>query len=249
MAKIRTFLRVKRNENPEDDPSMLALVLMVFGRRASGDAQSRASGDADEDLMERFRDGDAKAFEVLLERHERGVFHFILRFVQDREQANDLLQESFLRVVKNAKSYSRKARFTTWLYTIARNQCIDAARKARHRRADSLDAPVSGDPDGRALGETIAGQSDAGFDRTDAREMKTRIEAAIAQLSEEQREVFVMRELMQLQFNEIAEIVGISENTVKSRMRYALENLRLRLADYAPDVPNAVDPVAARHRA
>lgn len=228
---------------------MLALVLMVFGRRASGDAQSRASGDADEDLMERFRDGDAKAFEVLLERHERGVFHFILRFVQDREQANDLLQESFLRVVKNAKSYSRKARFTTWLYTIARNQCIDAARKARHRRADSLDAPVSGDPDGRALGETIAGQSDAGFDRTDAREMKTRIEAAIAQLSEEQREVFVMRELMQLQFNEIAEIVGISENTVKSRMRYALENLRLRLADYAPDVPNAVDPVAARHRA
>jgi len=248
VAKIRTIRRVKRNENSEVDPSMLAFVLMVFARRASGDPQGRASGDADEDLMERFRDGDAKAFEVLLERHERGVFHFILRFVQDRELANDLLQECFLRVVKNAKGYSRKARFTTWLYTIARNQCIDAARKARHRRTDSLDAPVSGDPDGRPLGETIAGQSDAGFDRTDAREMKTRIEAAIAQLSEEQREVFVMRELMQLQFNEIAEVIGISENTVKSRMRYALENLRLRLADYAPDVPNAADPVAARHR-
>jgi RNA polymerase sigma-70 factor (ECF subfamily) len=226
---------------------MLAFVLMIFGRRAG--AGGRASSDADEDLMERFRDGDAKAFEVLLERHERGVFHFIFRFTQDRELANDLMQESFLRVVKNAKSYSRKARFTTWLYTIARNQCIDASRKARYRRADSLDAPVAGDPDGRPLGETIAGHSDEGFDRTDRAEMTRRIDGAIAQLSEEQREVFLMREIMQLQFNEIAEIVGISENTVKSRMRYALENLRLRLADYAADVPNAADPVAARHRA
>lgn len=226
---------------------MLAFVLMVFSRRPG--AEVRATGDADEDLMERFRDGDVRAFEVLLERHERGVFHFAFRFTRDRELANDLMQETFLRVVKNAKSYSRKARFTTWLYTIARNQCIDAARKARYRRADSLDAPMAGDPDGRPLGESIAGQSDAGFDRVDRVEMSGRIEGAIAQLSDEQREVFLMREIMQLQFNEIAEIVGISENTVKSRMRYALENLRLRLADYATDVPNAVDPVAARHRA
>lgn len=226
---------------------MLAFVLMVFGRRSG--AEVRAAADADEDLMERFRDGDVRAFEVLLERHERGVFHFAFRFTRDRELANDLMQETFLRLVKNAKSYSRKARFTTWLYTIARNQCIDAARKARYRRTDSLDAPVAGDPDGRALSETIAGQSDGGFDRVDRVEMSRRIESAIAQLSDEQREVFLMREVMQLQFNEIAEIVGISENTVKSRMRYALENLRLRLADYAADVPNAVDPVAARHRA
>ncbi len=224
---------------------MLALVLIVFGRRPG----AGTLGDADEDLMERYRDGDVKAFEVLLERHERPVFHFILRFVHDRELANDLLQESFLRVVKNAKSYSRKARFTTWLYTIARNQCIDAARKARYRRADSLDGPVSNDPDGRALSETIAGNLEGGFDRTDRAQIGTRIDAAIAQLSEEQREVFVMRELMNLQFNEIAQVVGISENTAKSRMRYALENLRLRLADFAADVPNAADPVAARHRA
>jgi RNA polymerase sigma-70 factor (ECF subfamily) len=83
----------------------------------------------------------------------------------------------------------------------------------------------------------------------DRTEVAARIEAAIAELSAEQREVFLLRETQQLSFGEIAEIVGVSENTIKSRMRYALENLRLRLADYAADMPTGADPVAARHRA
>lgn len=223
---------------------MLSLVLMVFRRRGA-----RSAGDTDEDLMERFRDGDAAAFEVLLSRHERPVFVFIYRFVRDREQANDLLQETFLRVVRGASGYSRKAKFTTWLYTIARNLCIDAQRKARYRRHLSLDAPPPGDPDGQALIDKVAGDPrDDGHVRTDAVQVRARIEEAIAQLSDEQREVFVMRELMRLPFKEIAAIAGVSEGTVKSRMRYALENLRLALADYAEDIPGAADPVPARSR-
>ena len=208
---------------------MLKLLLMVFGRdKGNVDA-------SDEDLMERFRDGDARAFETLLERHERKIFNFIFRFVRDRELANDLLQETFLRVVKNAKRYSRKAKFTTWLYTIARNQCIDALRRLQHRRHKSLGQPTGKDADGPTLLERVAGKSPDGLERTDAHQISARVSAAIDELSEEQREVFVMREIMQLKFKEIADVVGTSENTIKSRMRYALENLRLALADYAPN--------------
>ena len=222
---------------------MIAAILMIFGRR-----KTPPSGDADEDLMERFRGGDSTAFARLLERHERKVFNFIFRYVQDRELANDLLQETFLRVIKGAGRYSRKARFTTWLYTIARNQCIDNLRKAKHRRAQSLDASHDDTSDGRTLMDRIAGKSPDGYERTDSSEITVRIETALAQLSDEQREVFVMRELQALPFKQIAEVVGVSENTIKSRMRYALENLRLALADYAEDLPGGVNPVPVRSR-
>lgn len=221
---------------------MIGLVLMVFRKRKA------RGGDTDEDLMERFAAGDAGAFEVLLERHERGVYNFIYRLMRDREVANDLLQETFLRVVKNAKKYSRKAKFTTWLYTIARNQCIDTLRKKKHRNHASLDQPAGKNPDGRTLLERLPGNSSDGHTRADANEVRQRIEQAISQLSDEQREVFVMREFRQLKFREIAEVVGVSENTIKSRMRYALENLRLALADYADDIPGAANPVPARSR-
>lgn len=199
--------------------------------------------------MQMYIGGDARAFEILLTRHERKIFHFCFRFVRNRELANDLTQETFLRVIKKAKSYSPKAKFTTWLYTIARNQCIDALRRASHRRHPSLDQPRRGDPEGRALGEKVAGNSPDGFGRTDASEIRDRVEQAIGKLSDEQREVFVMREFQRLPFKQIAAVVGVSEGTIKSRMRYALENLRLALADYASELPGAVDPVPARSRA
>jgi RNA polymerase sigma-70 factor (ECF subfamily) len=222
---------------------MVGLVLMVLRRRAT------ARGVTDEDLMEAFREGDAKAFETLLGRHERGVLNFVYRMVGDREQANDLTQETFLRVVKRASSYSRKAKFTTWLYTIARYQSIDALRKRKHRRHPSLDQPRGSDQEGQTLMERLPGRSDDGFDRTDAAQIAARVEAAIGALSDEQREVFVMREFKRLPFKEIAGVVGVSENTIKSRMRYALENLRLALADYAEDIPGGKGAVPARSQA
>lgn len=213
---------------------ILNLILMVLGRR-----RPKGDNDTDEALMERFRQGDARAFERLLSKHEKGVYNFIYRMMRHEETANDLLQETFLRVVKNAQRYSPKAKFTTWLYTIARNQCIDAMRRAKHRRHRSLDQKMGRDADGPTLMDKLPGRSADGFSRTDAREMTVRIEAAVEQLSDEQREVFVMRQFRNLKFKEIAEVIGVSENTIKSRMRYALENLRLVLADYKPELERA----------
>jgi RNA polymerase sigma-70 factor (ECF subfamily) len=186
--------------------------------------------ETDEALMARYQRGEVRAFELLLARHRKPVYNFIFRFVGDRSQAEDLLQETFLRVIKGADGYQREAKFTTWLYTIARNQCVDLSRRMKLRRMASLDAPTSDDgatlldvvPDGGAEVDRLANDG----------ELQTRLKTAIHQLNEEQREVFLMRELLQMQFKEIAEVTGVPENTVKSRMRYALEKLRELLEDY-----------------
>ena len=181
--------------------------------------------------MLRFRDGDSRAFEQLLHRHRRPIYAFILRFVGlfNTALAEDLTQETFLRVVKTAANYERQAKFTTWLYTLARNLCVDAARRGKHRRAQSLDAPGE---DGGTLLDRTEDCGPAVDRRVIGKELQGRLQQAIATLPEDQREVFLMREVADLQFKEIAAIVGIPENTVKSRMRYALEKLREALDDY-----------------
>ena len=183
--------------------------------------------------MLRYRDGDVRAFEVLVNRHRRPIYNFILRFVRDTAQAEDVLQETFLRLIKGADAYEKQAKFTTWLYTIARNLCVDASRRGKHRNAASLDAPApGGDEEGSPLIDFVA-DPQAGVDRKAvSRELRVRIQRAIESLPEEQREIFLLREVSDLQFNEIAKIVGCPENTVKSRMRYALEKLREALEEY-----------------
>jgi len=188
--------------------------------------------DSDESLMLRYRDGDVRAFELLVTRHRKALFNFILRFVRDTAAAEDVTQETFLRLVKGADAYERQAKFTTWLYTIARNLCVDAARRGKHRKAASLDAPL-GDEDGSASLLDLVPDGAAGVDRqAQSRELAVRLRQAIEALPDEQREIFLLREVADLQFNEIANVIGCPENTVKSRMRYALEKLREALEEY-----------------
>jgi RNA polymerase sigma-70 factor (ECF subfamily) len=164
------------------------------------------------------------------------VFNFILRYVGHRQRAEDVLQETWLKVVRSSSEWQPKARFTTWVYTIARNLCVDSARKESFRKTESLDAPTGPDDDGRALGETVADEGGAGPDRA-AHNVRLRpmLERALLALPAEQREVFLLREYQGIGFKEIAEVTGVNENTVKSRMRYALEGLRKRLEELGVD--------------
>lgn len=180
----------------------------------------------DEQLMERYREGDARAFEGLLGRHSRPVFHYVLRYVHDRGTAEDLMQEVFLRIVKGAADYRQRAKFTTWLYTIARNLCVDHARRQKFRRATSLDQPIGDDADGATLLDRVADEALPEDQKAMDRQFSRTLDEALAGLNPDQREVFVLREFQGLPFQEIAEIVDCPLNTVKSRMRYALEGLR-----------------------
>src|SRR6266498_3733074 len=149
---------------------------------------------ADEDLMVMYQKGEVRAFEVLLSRHRKPVYNFILRFVGDKETSEDLLQEAFMRVIKGAEAYKRQAKFTTWLYTIARNLCVDQSRRAKHRKAQSLDAPLNNSADSGTLLDVVAAGGIASDRQAVNHELQIRLHAALARLSEEQREVFLMRE-------------------------------------------------------
>jgi len=190
---------------------------------------------SDEQLLAAYRGGDVRAFEKLLARYEKPIWSFLRRFVRDAEAAEDLLQEVFLRVVRDAQesgpAWKGEAKFSTWLYTIARNLCIDRARRTAVRgSAPSIDGSTDGDAE-TTLHERIAAPGPATDAVVAGREAAVRIDRAVAELPDDQREVFLMREVMELPFAEIASMVGVSEPTVKSRMRYALEKLRVALAD------------------
>ncbi|MBI5531463.1 MAG: RNA polymerase sigma factor [Deltaproteobacteria bacterium] len=182
--------------------------------------------------MLRFQRGDVSAFSELVQRHKQPLYNFLLRQLRTRSAAEDGLQDVFLRVVQSASEFKHEARFTTWVYTIARNMCIDQLRKMSLRNHDSLDRPVG--EDGPSLGEqTSDGHSRASVERTaTSDELRVRITQAVEALPEEQREVFLLREAANLPFKEIAEITSTPENTVKSRMRYALDRLQEALNEY-----------------
>src|SRR5687768_15983741 len=121
-------------------------------------------GLSDESLLERFHGGDVEAFEELLGRYRRPVFNFVLRSVRDVPRAEEILQEVFLRVVQRSEDFRGQSKFSTWLYTIARNQCIDHGRKMAYRRHPSLDAPMRGagdDEPGPTLMDRVAGSDPA----------------------------------------------------------------------------------------
>lgn len=203
---------------------------------------------ADEELFERFRRGERRAFEVLLKRHRAPLFTFVLRTLGtgDRARAEDVVQDAFVRVLKGAGEWEQRARFSTWLFTIARNLCLDAMRRDRHRRAESLDQPAgeSAEESARPLGDTMRGTEPGPERVANAVRLRPVLEAALAKLPPEQREVFVLREHAGMPFKEIGELTGVSENTVKSRMRYALESLRRTLLAAGVDGDLADDDVA-----
>jgi len=200
----------------------IALILAIVAIESLGD----------EALMERFMGGDSRALGVLYDRHARALKAFAIQ--QGAARPDDVVQDAFLRVVRNAQGFKGQAKFRTWLFTIARNLCVDASRRDRFRSGPSLDAPWGND-DGPTLGERIASDAvglDASRNTADLQFSKA-YAVALGRLPEEQREVFTMREVSGLSFAEIAEATQTNENTVKSRMRYALKALREALAEFA----------------
>lgn len=197
------------------------------------DTAAARSEVTDEALMVRFQSGDRSAFTVLVRRHQSPLYNFALRQLRSPSAAEEVVQDAFVRVVHNAVEFKHASRFSTWLYTITRNLCIDHVRKRALRNHPSLDESKR-EPggDGPTLGERTA-DGRANVERAAvAIEIRARLLSAVDELPDEQREVFLLREVSNVPFKEIAEIVGVPENTVKSRMRYALERLQAALSDF-----------------
>jgi RNA polymerase sigma factor (sigma-70 family) len=184
--------------------------------------------DSDEALMLRYSAGDVRAFEALYLRHEMKVWRYIYRSVCNQATADELMQDVWFAVAQAASRYQPIARFTTWLFTLARHRMIDRRRSAEphHRRElihehgehciDQLAADASCEPSQQA--ESIQ--------HTDALIM------AVEQLPAEQREAFLMQAEGELSIEEISAATGVSFETVKSRLRYARSKLKQILQEY-----------------
>jgi RNA polymerase sigma-70 factor (ECF subfamily) len=188
---------------------------------------TRVMQDGDEALVARYRRGDVAAFEELLERHRRGVFRFLARFVGDAARAEDLAQDCWMRFIDAAPRWNPDGRFKVWIYAVARNLATDESRRAAHRAHAPLDMPVRGRP----VAELVPSGARAPEDAAGDAEIRPRLLRAIGALPGEQREVFLLREYEGVSFAEIAGITGAPLPTVKSRMRYALEALRRALQE------------------
>lgn len=190
------------------------------------------SQETDENLMLRFGRGDGAAFEVLYKRHESRIFRYLYGNVRDEASANDLMQEVWFAVAKQAQRYRPTAKFSTWLFTLAHHRMVDLIRGTR--RQQSLDAPQGEEGDGDTLHEHLA----ADRDREPEALAQTQDEAAalldaVGKLPAEQRSAFLLQAEGELSVEEIAAATGSSFETVKSRLRYARAKLRQLLWEFA----------------
>jgi RNA polymerase sigma-70 factor (ECF subfamily) len=202
-----------------------------------GSSGPLATPRTDNELFALYLEGDCEAFRELFRRHARGLFNFAYRMLGSPALAEEVSQEAFTRVVRRPPDLSRGTKFSTYLYQVGRNLCIDELRKRKVRRHAPLDESGRPDGEGRTLAERLPGNGPATDSVAMNSQIRERIDAALEKLPPEQREVFMLREFSDMPFAQVARTVGCSENTAKSRMRYALERLRILLGDLGPEAP------------
>lgn len=178
----------------------------------------------DEALMAAYQSGDARSFTLLFERHERKVLRFVRRSLGDATAADDLLQEVWLAVVRNAAAYAPRAKFTTWLFTIARSKVVDYWRAARP--TVSLDQEAVNDPDEAMIDGVPAPDSVRPDVQVMSRAQAQAFIAAVEALPAVQREAFLLHVEGDMTVEDVAQATGVGFETAKSRLRYAFARLR-----------------------
>ena len=180
------------------------------------------SGPADEELMLRYGGGDAGAFETLYRRHRGPLYRFLLRQLSDAATAEELFQDVWMRVIDFRGRYEARAKFSSWVFAIAHNRLMDFYRASGRAKF------LAGEESEEALATLPADDvpADALIDRKRAAE---RLLAALSELPEAQREAFLLQQEGNLSVEEIGAATGVSRETAKSRLRYAIAKLRASL--------------------
>jgi RNA polymerase sigma-70 factor, ECF subfamily len=172
----------------------------------------------DEALMLGYRDGDAAAFDVLYSRHKGGIYRYLLRQCRNAALADEMFQDVWMNLIRARAGYTVQAKFSTYLYRIAHNRLMD------HFRRD--DTGVSLDDESVSVDEPVAPRSVEPEVSATSRQQAAQLLALLDALPEEQREAFVLQQEGGLSIEEIASATGVTRETAKSRLRYALAKLR-----------------------
>lgn len=180
---------------------------------------------SDSELLTRYRRGQVDVLESLIEKYRRPLFGFIINMIQGRDEADEIFQEVWLRVIRNQAKY-KHGNFCGWLVRIAHNVIID---RSRRKKPDvSLDEEKD---EGLSLGQVIPGNEPGPASRLAGQDLGERITEAVNALPPDQKEVFLMRAKADMSFKEIAKAQKVSINTALARMQYALGKLRTVLEE------------------
>jgi RNA polymerase sigma-70 factor (ECF subfamily) len=179
---------------------------------------------SDEDLIEKFQRGDIYAYELIVKRYKDQLLNFVYRFLGNHEEAEDVVQETFLRVYRNRHAYQRVAKFSTWIYTIAGNLARTELRRRNRRRIFSLSNMGVEDKEYEISDDVLSPER-----HTNTVLSEEIIQKEINKLSPKFREVIILRDIQELSYEEISKIIRVPIGTVKSRVNRARLRLQSRL--------------------
>lgn len=183
---------------------------------------------SDVELIGKFNNGDLDAFEQLIIRYEKKIYSICFYFLKNREDAEDAAQEIILKLYKKLGSFRNEASFSTWMNYVASNTCRDYLRKRKRNKVLYLDDDIQTE-DGR-ISRELPSEESTPEERVENKELGALMQDTIAKLKEDHREILLMREYQELSYEEIAEILGISVGTVKSRIYRARKDLKAILS-------------------
>jgi RNA polymerase sigma-70 factor, ECF subfamily len=187
--------------------------------------------DPDAVLMLRVKQGDAAAFTALVEKYKQPVLNLAWRTLRDETEAEDLAQNVFVQAWKSAERYQATAKFSTWLFTIARNLCLNEIRRRSRHPAESLDQ-TRDESDEQPLHQVVDKRIVAAAEAILGDELVHKVDAALADLPENQRLALALCRQEELSYEEIAVVLGCSLSATKSLIHRARETLKMRLKPY-----------------
>lgn len=191
----------------------------------------------EQELVSRAKQGDQDAFSKLVEANQNKIYTLALRMTGNPEDGADLAQEAFLRAWRSLPSFQGESSFSTWLYRLTSNLCIDFLRREKRRKAAA--SVTSLDDEDSAAPTDVPDHRFSPESELERKELRTAVGQALLKLSDEHRQVLVLRELEGLAYTEIAERLGLEDGTVKSRIaraRLALRNILLADGNFSPPV-------------
>jgi len=211
--------------------SEIACAVAILPGQATIGQSMALPQDADAGLMRRVKRGDREAFTALVDKYRQPILNFLHRTLGDLAEAEDLAQATFVQVFKSARRYRENARFSTWLYTIARNLCLNEIRRRARHPAESLQAPRGPEPD-VAPWQLEDHQATQPVRQLLESELESKIQEALDALPPNQRLAVLLCRDPDLSYEDIARIVGCSVSATKSLIHRGRETLKSRLKPY-----------------
>jgi len=182
---------------------------------------------SDEELIKQCSQGNHAAFDILFKKYARPLTYFIYQNVHDHDRAQDIFQDTFMKVLEKAGSFNDQYRFSTWLYRIALNLSINELRKKQRENSRFLNISIYDAPENTLTALSILQNRETPYDTTMKNDMLDRIDEAVTRLPAPKRVSFLLKFYHNLSYEEIAQIIGCSTGTVKSRIHYAVEQIQI----------------------